>query len=250
MLDWSKLPTPCYKASLWQTLRYSSLLNVLVILWISCYNEIDSTFSYSILVLPVLQPFGQAELSCANMQDLHTGANNEQPAQKCSVWLEVFPELKRTTNRGVDSAEAAGMTATIADTLPATVVEQHWTIVALQGGVWPNSCLQSVTSVGPPIIMTPPHCAEDSPQTCGTLLIQKLCHTCCKQDPRHGIYSKLVTSIWSQQPWQHLYQSWRGTILRSAEKYPRGRNWMQRHRGDYSNEQTGNEARGSLPKLC
>ena len=55
----------------------------------------------------------------------HTGANNEQPVQECGMRLEVFSELKRTTNRGVDSAEAAGMTATIADTLPATVVEQH-----------------------------------------------------------------------------------------------------------------------------
>ena len=58
------------------------------------------------------------------MQDLHTGANNEQPVQKCSMWLEAFSELERTTNRRVDSAEV-GMTAAIADTLPATVVEQH-----------------------------------------------------------------------------------------------------------------------------
>ena len=116
------------------------------------------------------------------------------------------------------------MTAAMADTLPATVVEQQYEV-----GVWPNSCLQSVASVAPTTDHhdAPTLCRRLKPQTCGTLLIQNLCHTCCKQDPRHGIYSKLVTSIWSQQPWQHLYQS---SILRSAEKYPRGRNWMQRHR--------------------
>ena len=58
------------------------------------------------------------------MQDLHTGANNEQPVQKCSMWLEAFSELERTTNRRVDSAEA-GMTAAIADTHSATVEQQY-----------------------------------------------------------------------------------------------------------------------------
>ena len=94
--------------------------------------------SYSILVLPVLQPFGQAGLSCANMQGLHTGANNEQPEPECSMWLEAFC-ARREDNRRVDIAEVQ-MTVAIADTLPATVVEQQSTI-ALLGGVvckvWP-----------------------------------------------------------------------------------------------------------------
>ena len=59
------------------------------------------------------------------MQGLHAGANNEQPVPECTMWLEVF--WAREDNRRVDSAEA-GMTVAIADTLPATVVEQQSTI--------------------------------------------------------------------------------------------------------------------------
>ena len=101
----------------------------------------------------------------------------------------------------------------------------------------------------PPIITTPPHCAEE-PQTCCTLLIQKPGHTRCKQNPRHGIYSKLVTSIWSQQDGSIFIKPLLVQFCRQREKSQRSRNWMQRSRGDYSNEQTGNGARDSVPNLC
>ena len=58
---------------------------------------------------------------CKYAEFAHMGANNEQPVQECRMSLEVLSELERTTN----SAEA-GMTAAIADTLPATVVEQQY----------------------------------------------------------------------------------------------------------------------------
>ena len=101
----------------------------------------------------------------------------------------------------------------------------------------------------PPIITTPPHCAEE-PQTCGTLLIQNAGHTRCKQNPRHGIYSKLVTSIWSQQDGSIFIKPLLVQFCRQREKSRQSRNWMQRSRGDYSNEQTGNGARDSVPNLC
>ena len=75
-------------------------------------------------------------------------------------------------------------------------------------------------------------------------------HTRCKQDPRHGIYSKLVTSIWSQQDGSIFIKPLLEQFCRQREKSRQSRNWMQRSRGDYSNEQTGNGARDSVPNLC
>ena len=168
----------------------------------------------------------------------------KQGSTQCAHGCKLFLRHKRTT----DCAEVR-MTSANRDTLCATMTR----FVAVYG-VGPHRGVCKVwRMIVEPAATTDHH---DAPTLCRRTpnlrhpAHSNAGHTRCKQDPRHGIYSKLVTSIWSQQPWQHLYQSWRCTILLSAEKYPRGRNWMQRHRGDYSNEQTGNEARGSLPKLC
>ena len=153
----------------------------------------------------------------------------------CSIWLEVFWAGEH--NRRVDG----DWLLQIANTSVGQQEPLHRRVEC------DHTCLQRAPPTATNHHDNAPTLSRSLTQTCGTLLIQNLCRTCCKQDSRHGIYSKPVTSIWSQQPWQHLYQSsWCHST--PAEKYHQGCNWMQRSTGDYSDEQTGNEARSKDAK--
>ena len=163
-------------------------------------------------------------------------------AQGCKCW---FALGCRSCGWKFLSSRVAevGMTAAIADTLPPCWSTMNHCIAG-----WPHSCQQSVAGVAPPIIVTPPHCAEES-QTCGTLLIQNLAPPAVNRTLDMAFIQNLWHPFGVNSLAKHLYQtSWYHSA--AAEKYPRGRNWMQRRRGDYSNEQTGNEAREAACQNC
>ena len=160
------------------------------------------------------------------------------------TWLQAFLRHKRTTDR----AEVR-MTSANRDTLCATMTR----FVAVYG-VGPRRGVCKVwRMIVEPAATTDHH---DAPTLCRRTpnlrhpAYSKPGHTRCKQDPRHGIYSKLVTSIWSQQDGSIFIKPLLVQFCRQREKSRQSRNWMQRSRGDYSNEQTGNGARDSVPNLC
>ena len=168
----------------------------------------------------------------------------KQGSTQCAHGCKLFLRHKRTT----DCAEVR-MTSANRDTLCATMTR----FVAVYG-VGPRRGVCKVwRMIVEPAATTDHH---DAPTLCRRTpnlrhpAYSKPGHTRCKQDPRHGIYSKLVTSIWSQQDGSIFIKPLLEQFCRQREKSRQSRNWMQRSRGDYSNEQTGNGARDSVPNLC